>query len=264
MKTRLIHLLLLFWLPVSASWAQDASQPAPQAQSPTSPTALPDSPTAKSSAHDRPPRIFWVIPTFTITESKQPAKLSPKQKLEIVVKDTIDPYTIGFTAVTAGIAQANNDMKGYGQGASGYAKRFAASYTDQASAGFFGGFLIPSVLHQDPRYYRQGSGPFASRFTHALIRPLVTHTDSGRRDFNWSGLLGSLAASALSNTYYPQEERGVGKTFSRWGMGIPLSVIDHLIDEFGPDLQHMVTPQRKPTECGSPASASEVSIHPPN
>lgn len=69
-----------------------------------------------------------------------------------------------------------------------------------------------------------------------------------RKTFNWSGLLGGLAASALANTYYPQEERGVGKTFSRVATGIPFSVIDHLVDEFGPDLQRKLTRKKKQPE----------------
>jgi len=245
MTLRLFHWFVLVWLPVSACWAQEEKQPPAQTEE-YSRRDLPEAPIAKSPAEDqRPPRVFWIIPTFKVTESKVPTKLTPKQKLEIVVRDTTDPYTIGFTAFTAGIEQANNDMAGYGQGASGYFKRFGASYADQASTGFFGAFLFASLMHQDPRYYRQGSGPFTHRFAHALIRPVVTYVDAGGREFNWSGLLGSLAASGLANAYYPDKERGVGKTFSRWGTGIPLSVIDHLVDEFGPDLQHMVTPKRK-------------------
>jgi len=82
-------------------------------------------------------------------------------------------------------------------------------------------FVFPSLLHQDPRYFREGSGPWKSRFAHALLRPVLTNTDSGRKAFNWSGLLGGLAASALANTYYPQEEHGVGKTFSRVAISFP-------------------------------------------
>lgn len=248
MKSRLFYWFICAWLPVGTCWAQEVIPPLSQAEEHTS-SVLPDSPIAKTPAQEqRPPRVFWIIPTFKVTESKTPTKLTSKQKLEIVVKDVIDPYTIGFTAFTAGIAQANNSPSGYGQGASGYAKRFGASYADQASAGFFGGFLLPSILHEDPRYYRMGSGPFTHRFAHALIRPVVTYKDSGGRTFNWCGTLGSLAASGLSNAYYPDEDRGVGKTFSRWATGIPFSVIDHLVDEFGPDLQHMVTPKKKRSE----------------
>jgi len=244
--SRLLSWFVLVSLSVSVGLAHEPPQTRTEAASGGTDSTLPDSPTPVTPAQDqRPPRIFWVIPTFKVTESKAPTKLTSRQKLEIVIKDTTDPYTIGFTAFTAGIAQANNEPSGYGQGAAGYGKRFGASYADQASTGFFGRFLFASLFREDPRYYRLGSGPFTHRFAHALVRPVVTHKDSGGRTFNWCGVLGSLASSGLSNAYYPEEERGVGKTFSRFATGIPFSVIDHLVDEFGPDLQQMVTPEKK-------------------
>jgi hypothetical protein len=156
------------------------------------------------------------------------------------VKDKTDPFTIGWLAFEAGLAQASNDFPEYGQGAAGYGKRFGAGLADEAAAGFFGTFLFPSVLHQDPRYYRLGTGPFKRRLGHALIRPVLTHRDSGGRAFNWSGLLGSIATSSLSNAYYPEENRGVGETFSRVEMSIPFSMIDEIVNEFGPDLEKKI------------------------
>jgi hypothetical protein len=249
MRLRLFHWFVLAWLPVSISWAQEVPQTQYVATPVAGNSALPDAPIAKTTAQDeKPPRIFWIIPTYKVTESKTPTALTPHQKLRIVLNDLTDPYTIGYTGLMAGIAQANNDFPSYGQGAAGYWKRYGAAYADQATAGFFGGFLIPSLLHQDPRYYRMGSGPIHKRFAHSLIRPLITHNDGDGKAFNWSGLLGSLASSGLANTYYPSEERGVGKTFSRWGMGIPYSVIDHLVDEFGPDLERKFFGKKRPSE----------------
>jgi len=249
MKLRLFYWLVLAWVPVSISWAQQIPQGQTESTSTHSSSSLPNSPLPKTMAQEeKPPRVFWIIPTYKVTESKTPTALTPHQKLRIVLNDLTDPYTIGYTGLMAGIAQANNDFPSYGQGAAGYWKRYGAAYTDQATAGFFGGFLIPSLLHQDPRYYRMGSGPIRKRFTHSLVRPFVTYNDSSGKAFNWSGLLGSLASSGLSNTYYPEEERGVGKTFSRWAMGIPYSVIDHLVDEFGPDLQKKFFGKKRPSE----------------
>jgi hypothetical protein len=111
---------------------------------------------------------------------------------------------------------------------------------DEVAGDFFGTFLFPCVLHQDPRYYRLGGGPFKKRLGHALIRPVLTHKDSGGPAFNWSGILGSIATSSLSNVYYPEGNRGVGATFSRVAMSLPLSMIDQLINEFGPDLQKKI------------------------
>jgi len=247
MRLRLFHWIVLAWLPVSVSWAQEE---APQVQPQTTPrhtqSSLPDAPIAKTSEPDeRPPRLFWIIPTFTVSDSKTPTALSSRKKFGMFFDNSTDPFTISYVAFGAGVAQANNDLAGYGQGAAGYAKRFGAGMADESASGFFRTFLFPSLLHQDPRYFRKGSGSWRLRFAHALIRPVVTNTDSQRKAFNWSGLLGGLAASALSNAYYPAEERGVGKTFSRVGMGIPFSVIDHLVDEFGPDLQRKLTRKRK-------------------
>jgi hypothetical protein len=249
MRSLLAPLFFLAWLPVGISRAQELAQIPTEATLHYTRSNLPDTPAPKKATPDeKPPRIFWIIPTYKVTESKTPTALTPHQKLRIVMNDLTDPYTIGYTAFMAGISQANNDLPGYGQGTQGYLKRFGASYADQASAGFFGGFLFPSLLHQDPRYYRQGSGPFKRRFAHALIRPVVTYNDNDGRAFNWSGLMGSLAASGLANAYYPAEDRGAGKTFSRFAMGIPYSVIDHLVDEFGPDLERKFFKKTKPVE----------------
>jgi hypothetical protein len=183
------------------------------------------------------PRLFWIIPTYRVSDSKAPLSMSTPEKFRLFARNTIDPFTISYTALTAGIKQADNRLSGYGQGAAGYGKRLGAGLANEASAGFFRGFLFASLLHQDPRYFRQGSGPLKNRLDHAMIRPVVTRKDSGGRAFNWSGVLGSIAASSLSNAYYPATDRGVGPTFRRVATGIPISVIYNLIHEFGPDLE---------------------------
>jgi len=243
MRLRLFHWIVLAWLPVSASWAQEIPQVQPQA---TPRQFLPEGPIAKSPDPDeRPPRLFWIIPTFTVSDSKAPTALSSRQKFRMFFDNNTDPFTISSIAFAAGVAQANNHLAGYGGGAAGYAKRFGSGMADESASDFFRTFLFPSLLHQDPRYFRKGSGPWKGRLAHALIRSVVTNSDSQRKAFNWSGLLGGLAASALANTYYPEEERGVGKTFSRVATGIPFSVIDHLVDEFGPDLQRKLARKKK-------------------
>jgi len=195
-------------------------------------------PPAKSQKpEEEHPRLFWILPTYTVADSKSARPLTAHGKWRLFVNDKTDPFTIGWVAFEASIAQANNDPSGYGPGLAGYGKRFGAGLADETSAGFFGTFLFPSVLHQDPRYYRLGTGPFQKRLGHALIRPILAHRDSGGRAFNWSGILGSIAASGLSNAYYPEADRGVGPTFSRVAMSIPFSTIDQLVNEFGPDLE---------------------------
>lgn len=188
-------------------------------------------------AQEKHPRLFWIIPTYTVSDSKLPSSLSSRAKFRLFFKNTTDPFTVTYTAVSAGIQQANDQLSGYGQGAVGYGKRLGAGLADETSSGFFRTYLFPSVFHQDPRYFREGSGPFMKRLAHAIIRPVVTQKDSGGRTINSSGLLGLVAASSLSNAYYPAAERGVEPTLKRVATGVPFGVIDHLIDEFGPDLE---------------------------
>jgi len=191
----------------------------------------------RPAVKEKHPRLFWVMPTYSVSNSSFPSSLSSREKFRLAVQNATDPFTFGYIAANAGIQQANNNLAGYGQGAAGYGKRIGAGLADQASASFFKTYLFPSLLHQDPRYFRQASGTFKRRVANAFIRPLVTRSDSGGRAFNWAELLGGITASSLSNAYYPASNSGVGPTFKRAAAGIPFSMIDHLIDEFGPDLE---------------------------
>ena len=200
-----LALLLLSLFLASDSRAQETSgtsleQTQADSIAVSSPT-LAQTQTAKSQAtEEKHPRLSWIFPIYTVADSRSHIPLTSCGKWRLYIKDKTDPFTFGWVAFEAGIAQANNDLPGYGQGAAGYAKRFGSGLASEAAGGFFGTFLFPSVLHQDPRYYRLGSGPFKKRFGHALIRPILTHKDSGGRAFNWSGILGTIATSSLSNT----------------------------------------------------------------
>lgn len=233
--------VFLLFLPIKASTQESASTPPERAKADCTDDAssieVASSPSPGSQ--EKHPRLFWIIPTYSVSNSELPSLLSPHDKFRLFVKNATDPYNLGYTAFMAGVAQASDDLSGHGQGTTGYGKRLGAGLADQASAGFFTTFLFPSLLHQDPRYFRQGSGPFKSRLEHALMRPLVTRNDSGGHAFNWSGLLGSIAASSLSNAYHPAGNHGVGPTFVRVGWGVPFSALDHVIDEFGPDLERV-------------------------
>jgi hypothetical protein len=237
-------IVVLSMFAASVSRAQESGEIQPQSPQAlgfgqTAPVAQ-QAPATSQKVEQEHPRLFWILPTYSVADAKSVHPLTARGKFRLFVKDKTDPFTIGWVAFEAGLAQASNDFPEYGQGAAGYGKRFGAGLADEAAAGFFGTFLFPSVLHQDPRYYRLGTGPFKRRLGHALIRPVLTHRDSGGRAFNWSGLLGSIATSSLSNAYYPEENRGVGETFSRVEMSIPFSMIDEIVNEFGPDLEKKI------------------------
>jgi hypothetical protein len=203
----------------------------PQAAIPTSPSPLVD-----NAADDH--RMFKVLPNYkTINDPEQPVvALSPGEKFGLV-EHYFDPFTFVFTSITAGLEQASNEKESYGQGAMGFAKRYGADFTDGFTNELFVTGVFPTLLHEDPRYYRLGHGSGLKRTAYALSRILITHSDSGVARFNSSEFLGNIASGALSMTYYPQNERSVSGVFTRMSVEIGYDSLFNVLKEFYPDLK---------------------------
>jgi len=177
-------------------------------------------------------RLIGVIPNFYTSYVYDAAPLTWKQKFSLATRGTFDPVAILGVGFAAGIEQANNSYAGYGQGAAGYSKRYAAKFVDGRSSDFLTHAVFPSLLHQDPRYYYQGSGSVKSRFLHAVGSAFVTRSDSGRTVPNYSYLLGDMCAGALSNLYYPAANRGAHLVFTNAAVGLAGRVGGNLLREF--------------------------------
>ena len=167
-----------------------------------------------------------------VSENKEPLSVGGKFKLFAV--QSVSPANITGAAAGAGLGQARDWPEGYGQGWDGYGKRFGANLATGASKSFFGNFLIPAVLHQDPRFFPRGNSSFRQSLKYGLRRAVITRTDSGDDAFNWSGILAPIAAQSIANSYLPERERTVGKTFIRSGRMIGMSVGVNVLKEFWP------------------------------
>ena len=160
--------------------------------------------------------------------------LSSGQKFLLAADVTIAPSAVIGTAASAAISQAKDSWPGYGQGWEAYGKRYGATMALNASTNLLGVFLLPSVLHHDPRYFPLAHASFGQHIGHALKRMLVTPTDAGGQAPNISGLLGPLGAEGLSNTYLPDAERTTGKTFQRYGIQMAIIAGSNVAREFWP------------------------------
>lgn len=159
-------------------------------------------------------------------------------KFLLFAENTFDPVSFLGAAFNAGIGQAQNTTPEFGQGASGYAKRFAANFTDQASSQFFKGVLYSEIFREDPRYYRLAVGSGKRRFVHALEHAVVTHRENGRNGFNFSEWLGTTSSITLSYTYHPGIETGVGVTAERVVTAIAQDAGYDVLREFWPEIAH--------------------------
>jgi hypothetical protein len=209
-----------------------------QGQAATS-SQTPDS-SPPSQEEKKPERIFGVVPAYSITDAQNAPPLTSKQKFHLFVSGTLDPFPFVAYAIQAGIEQAGDEHRGYGQGAAGYAKRFGAALADGTSARFFATYAFPSLLHQDPRYFREGEGSGWSRACYSMSRSFVTRSDSGKTQPNWSNILGKFTAAGLSNLYYPADERGGSLTLSRVAISMSYQVLGNLAIEFWPDIHRKV------------------------
>lgn len=185
------------------------------------------------------PGIQPASPEESKAQSPPPSQqLSRRQKFKVFVQYTYSPYTFGGAVFDAGLAQATGAWHSYGGGMEGYGKRYGASLADAESGAFFGRFLFPVLLHEDPRYLRSTSRNTMPRIGYALSRVLVTHDDSGNKRANFSLILSAFAASGMANAYYPREERGFGDTAARAGGGLLSTAEMNLLREFWPDIRN--------------------------
>jgi hypothetical protein len=178
-------------------------------------------------------RVLGFVPNFYVSFTPDAAPLNARQKFQLSWKAHLDPVQFAFVAAIAGVQQARNDYPGFGDGPSGYAKRYAAAYATVWTHSLITQVLLPSVFRQDPRYFYKGTGSTGSRFVYAISRTVIRKGDNGQWQPNYSGILGSLAAGAISNVYYPKADRqGAQLTLQNAALGLAGGAIGHLAQEF--------------------------------
>ena len=191
-------------------------------------------------------RVLGIIPNFGVSYVWHAAPLTAGQKFRLAWRSEIDPVSFLGAAVGAGYEQAQNYRAGYGQGAQGFAKRFGATYTDGFNGAMLGGFILPTILRQDPRYYYMGKehGTVRHRALYAISTVVITRGDNGKWQPNYSNVLGNLSSGAISNLYYPASDRGAALTVENALLGTISGAIGSLVQEFL--IKHISTGVPKP------------------
>jgi hypothetical protein len=162
-------------------------------------------------------RIFGVLPNYTTVEgAKRIQPVSTKQMFHMAALDSFDPPVFPFVAFTSWLAGAQGEESSWGRGPSGYVKRYATTFSDDVIATFLTTGVMPTLLHQDPRYFELGEGSPWHRAGYAATRSLVTLGRSGHSQFNYSDVSGNFIAAAVSNLYHPAEDRSWPDTLARW------------------------------------------------
>jgi hypothetical protein len=177
-------------------------------------------------------RIGGVIPNFYSTYDWHAPPMEAKQKFQLSVRSIIDPVSFLTVAGIAGAEQYKDVYPAYGGGIEGYGKRYGAALANHVSGTLLGRAVYPSIFHQDPRYFYKGRGSVRSRALYALSAAVVARGDDGRWKPNYSRVLGSFTAAAISNLYYPDSDRGGSLVVTNGLAGIGADAVGNLIREF--------------------------------
>ncbi|HEY9126964.1 MAG TPA: hypothetical protein VIM62_07540 [Acidobacteriaceae bacterium] len=223
-------------------WAQEQTSTTPQSSS----SAAAASQAAGDESGQQTKRILGIVPNFRAVSAD--TKLPPqtvKEKFMDATEDSFDYSSIFIPAAIAGFDMARDSVPEFHQGAAGYARYFWHSAVDQTSENYLVEFIVPTITHEDTRYYTLGHGGFLHRTGYALSRVVVTRSDSGREVFNASEVIGSGAASGISSLYYPSRERSFGNTAEEWGLDVGIDSASFVFREFWPDVnRHLFREKR--------------------
>jgi hypothetical protein len=221
---------------------QQPVQVASGAPAPSGSASRPEDPLAEGR---QTKRILFVVPNFRAVSADQ--QLPPqgvKEKFKTATLDSLDYSSFIFVAGQAAVAQANNSYPEFRQGAAGYGRYYWHTLADAINENYWVEFIVPSVLHQDTRYYTLGKGPFAKRLGYAFSRVAITRTDDGGETFNFSEFVGAGAFSGIANLYYPSQERTLTKTYQRWVTNLAIDSCVFAFKEVWPDINNSLFHQK--------------------
>jgi hypothetical protein len=194
-------------------------------------------------------RMLGILPNFFVTYDPNAVPLNTKQKFKLATRNVFDPVNVGIVALVAGVEQWNDTFPGYGSDAPAYGERFGAGEANLAIGSYLGGAVFPSLFHQDPRYFFKGTGTIRQRALYALSTAVRQKGDNGKWQPAYSSMLGDFSAAAISNAYYPPQNRnGAGLTLGLGALSVMSDAINNVIQEFV--LNHVTTKGKK--SQGSP------------
>lgn len=186
-------------------------------------------------------RILWIFPNYrAVSADTQLPPLPLRNKFWLATQDSFDYSSFITVGILAGLDDAKKSTPQFGHGGAAYGRYYWHAVTDQAVGNYMTEAILPTLTHEDPRYYTLGHGGFFRRSRYAFSRLLVTRTDSGGRIFNFSEIIGNGAAAGIANAYYPSRERNWTKTGQKWVAQIGLDGAFNILKEFWPDVNRIV------------------------
>jgi hypothetical protein len=224
----------------------EQSSSAPQSTIPTAtqqPT-LPDAPKPSDENSKDEKKDCKILPCPTpiinwymrFENGPQVKPMTPKEKGWLAARNLLDPFNLAIIGLTSGISVAADSHSPYGPGWPGFGRNVGVSFTEDMTAEFFGTFLIPSIVHQDPHYHRMPHARYPRRIIHAIAQVAWTQGDDGKGMLNYANFVGLAIDDEIANLYVPGRQTNSSATAQRYAIGLATSPIDNFLIEFLPDV----------------------------
>jgi hypothetical protein len=185
----------------------------------------------------QPKRILGIMPNYrAVSAGAIPPPPTPKQAFKIATLNSFDYSSFLFVGITSATAFAQNSHKQLGVGMKGYAGYYWRGYLDKTDGNYLVIFALPTIFHQDERYYALGKGSIWKRAAYASSRIMITPNYHGHNSFNASELLGRGIAQGISISYYPSKDRTVGDLATKYGLALMRDALTNTFREFWPDI----------------------------
>jgi len=206
--------------------------------------------TDKSTLRPEEKRMFGLLPNNkSVPAGAVVEPLPPRKKFELAARDSFDPMVPIVVSINAGWSHLSNQYPSLGQGAKGFGERWIRAGADTVVSNFMTEGIVPTLTHQDPRYFRRGSQYSASsRTLYALSRIFRIRGDDGKNHFNYSELVGNAAVVSIGGLYYPSEDRKLGPLLSRFGFQVGTDAAFNVVKEFWPEMHDKFLTRHKASE----------------
>lgn len=192
-------------------------------------------------ASQQPKRILGIMPNFrAVSAGAKPPPPTAKQAFVIATENSFDYSSFIFVGVTSLLAKATDAHPQLGKGFDGFGEYYWRGLVDKTDGNYLVIFALPTIFHQDERYYAMGKGGVWKRALYSASRVAVTPDYHGHNGFNISELLGRGIAQGISVAYYPSQTRTVGALSSKYGYAIGRDALTNVFREFWPDIAEHV------------------------
>jgi hypothetical protein len=212
----------------------------------TSPKQTSANPPAPDANKQQPKRILGLMPNYrAVSAGAIPPPPTPKQEFKIATQNSFDYSSFVFVGVTSAIAEGEDTHPQLGKGIPGFWGYYWRGFVDKTDGNYWVIAIMPTLFHQDERYFAKGTGGFWKRGTYAATRVFITPDYHGHNSFNASELLGRGIAQGISISYYPSKDRTASEVASKYAFAIGRDALTNVFREFWPDIATHVL-HRKP------------------